>query len=110
MPFYMTQWNYPAAAAGGMISQPHNREAEARKLMEGFGGKLHQFYFCFGRYDGLAITEFPDDQQMMAALMSVSASGGVQHVETTKLMTGEEAKKSMQVAHTTKTGYQPAGG
>ena len=110
MPFYMTQWKYPKPAIEAMVSNPQNREQAARKLMEGFGGSLIQFFFSFGRYDGLTITEFPDDESMMAAVMAVSASGGVTDVETTKLMTDEEAKRAMQRAQTTSSGYKPAQG
>ena len=108
MAYYLTQWKYPQAAIKAMVDNPQDREEAARKLMEGFGGTLHHFFFSFGRYDGLTIAEFPDDESMAAALMTVAAAGGVVALETSKLLTSEEAQNAMRRAHETASGYKPA--
>lgn len=108
MAFYLTQWKYPQAAIKAMVDNPQDREVVVRKLMEGLGGTLHQFYFSFGRYDGLTIAEFPDDESMAAALMTVAAVGGAVALETSKLLTSKEAQNAMRRAHDSSTGYTPA--
>ena len=110
MAFYMHQWKYAQPAMKAMVDNPQNREDASRKIIEAFGGTLHQFFFSFGHYDGLAITEYPDDESSAAAAMAVATAGAVTNIETTKLMTAEEAKGAMQRVKTTSSGYKPPQG
>ena len=59
MPFYLFQWQYKDPAMKAMMETPQDRPAELRKAVEAFGGRLHQFFFAFGEYDGVSIVSSP---------------------------------------------------
>ena len=46
MALYYFTADYSGEAFSGMVNSPQDREAAARKLIEGVGMKLHNFYFC----------------------------------------------------------------
>ena len=110
MPFFMHQWNYKDNQVLAMVSNPQNRSEVVRLATEAFGGKLHQFFFAFGQYDGVAITEFPDNETATACLMSIMGQGGVVDIVTTVLMTTEEAQSAMKKAHDVLSPYKTPSG
>ena len=97
MALYELRWMFKDATVKAMADRPQNREAPARELIEGFGGKMHHYYFMLGEYDGLAIAEFPDNASAAATSMRASASGAFARFETHPLMTAEEAQRAMQM-------------
>ncbi len=97
MPLYELRWMFKDAAIKGMTERPQDREPPARDLIEGFGGRLHHYYFMLGEYDGLAIVEFPDNASAAATSMRASASGAFARFETHPLMTAQEAQRAMQM-------------
>jgi uncharacterized protein with GYD domain len=106
MPHYLFQWTYENASIKAMVADPHNREAEVRKAVEAFGGKLHQFFYAFGEADGIAIVEFPDNKSCSACSLTLG-SGGAARLWTTALMTMEEGWQAMQTAKEATPGYRP---
>ena len=44
---------FNSSSAKAMVGNPHDRTAPATTLIEGFGGKLHSYFFAFGDYDGV---------------------------------------------------------
>jgi uncharacterized protein with GYD domain len=103
----MLRWQYTATSAKGLVETPQDRAAPAARLAEDFGGKLHDFYFSFGDFDGMAICEYPDNATAAAAAMAGAASGAFARFETTILLTPKEAEAAMHLAHKTKTGFKP---
>jgi uncharacterized protein with GYD domain len=61
MAHFMLQWQFAGTSAKAMVDKPQDRTGPAKTLIEGFGGKLHHYYFAFGDYDGIGIVEFPDN-------------------------------------------------
>lgn len=110
MPHYMVQFAYTADSLKAMIAKPQDRTAAARRIVEHFGGKLHEFFLCFGEYDGLVIAEFPDAESATASLMALNAAGGVARTKTTVLIGAEQAVTAMRQAGATASGYQPPQG
>jgi uncharacterized protein with GYD domain len=98
MPKHMLQFSYSSGAVSGLLKSPQDRTAVARGLVEGVGGKLESFYYCFGEYDGVAIAEFPDNASAAAASMALSGSGGFSAVRSTVLLTAQEAVAAMRKA------------
>jgi uncharacterized protein with GYD domain len=90
-----------------MVGTPQDRTGPAMTLIEGFGRKLHSYFFVFGEYDGLAICEFPDNTAAAACSMTAASTGAFSRFETMSLLTAKEAQAAMQRAHDTKTGYVP---
>ena len=106
MPLYEMRWMFKDAALKSMTDKPQDREAPARELIEGFGGKLHHYYQMLGEYDGLAIVEFPDNASAAATSMRASASGAFARFETHPLMTTQEAQRAMQMVKDRAVAYR----
>jgi uncharacterized protein with GYD domain len=105
--YYLLQWTYKDPQIKAMVAVPQDRPAELNKIVAAFGGRVHQFFFCFGEYDGLAIVEFSDSESCAACILTLNAGGAASAVRTTVLITPDEAKRAMQRAHTTPTLYVP---
>ncbi len=110
MAYYMFQASYTPAAIKAMVDNPQDREAAARPLIEAVGGKLHQLFFCFGKYDIVALIEAPDDAAMTTGAMVVGASGAFSSGKTTKLMTPADAMEAMTAAKKAAASYTPVTG
>jgi uncharacterized protein with GYD domain len=103
----MLQVAYTPASFKAMIAEPSDRKAAAERVAAAVGGKIHQFFFAFGKYDAVVIIEAPDDVTAAGAAMAVAASGGFSGGETTKLLTAEEAVAAMKVgAKVAAAGYR----
>jgi uncharacterized protein with GYD domain len=107
MSFYLYQMSYTTDAVKALVASPSDREAAARKLIEGLGGKLHHFFFAFGQHDVICLVEGPDDQMMAAGAMAVAASGAASSSSTVKLMTSAEAMGAMKAAGKAIGTYRP---
>src|SRR6202158_4763028 len=95
MAFFMLQGRYTQGAIKNLISKPEDRSKAAAA-----GGKLHQYYMSRGKYDFVAIMEFPNVEAATACSMAVAAGGHVSGMTTTKLLTPAEAMKAMALANT----------
>ena len=109
MPRYLIQFCYTQKSMKALIERPHDRTEAAQRSIEGFGGRMLYFSYCFGEFDGVVIAEFPNHEAAMASLLALNAAGALSKTETTLLIPAEEAVRSMQKAHDTKTGYAPPG-
>lgn len=96
MPMYELRWMFNSATIRMMTERPQDRERPATELIEAYGGRLQNYYFMLGEYDGLAIAEFPDNASAAACSMRASASGAFARFETHALMTSQEAQRAMQ--------------
>ena len=110
MPFYMVQGRYTQGAIKNLISNPEDRSKAGAALMKAAGGKLHQYFMCFGDYDFLAISEFPNDEAAAASSMAAGSVGHISDLKTTKLMTPAEAMKAMATAGTAAKSLSPPKG
>ena len=105
MPFYMLQWRYKETALKALVHHPQDRSEAARKAVEAYGGQLHHFFFAFGDYDGVAITEFPDNESATASALTIGTGGAAAAIKTTVLISPEEALRAMEKAGTIQSGY-----
>jgi uncharacterized protein with GYD domain len=110
MPHYLLQWSFTAAQAKAMTDAPQDREVAARQVIEGFGGRLHGYWFMLGKRDGLAVAEFPDTESAAACSMRVSSSGAFAAFETHALLTSAEAQRAMQKVKSAAVAYRPPAG
>ena len=88
---------YSAPAAEHMVTHPRHREQTLQKTCKALGGKLLQFYYCFGEYDALVIVELPNNKAAAALSLSADASGAVKLIKTTVLLTVDEAKSRVRI-------------
>ena len=105
---YLVQVSYSTQGISDLVSNPQDRAAAVRPLIERMGGKLESFDYAFGDYDVVLIAELPDNVSMVALSMAVSASGAVGAIKTTVLIPVNEAVEAMRKAGT--AGYRPPGG
>ncbi|MEO8667848.1 MAG: GYD domain-containing protein [Bauldia sp.] len=105
MPFYLFQAAYTDKADAAMIRHPQHREAALRKSCKALGGKMHNFFFSFGKYDAVLLAELPDNKAAAALSISSEAGGGIRMVHTTVLISVADAMEAMKMAQTDK--YKP---
>jgi len=110
VPTYMTGFDYEGQAWRLMVERPEDREAAARAVVEAAGGRLLSWYWMFGKHDGMLIFEAPSDEAAAAVLAAVAASGRVKRLQTSRLLTSDEARGAMALAKDLATAYAPPGG
>jgi uncharacterized protein with GYD domain len=107
MPHYLFQWKYKDEAIQAMIETPQDRPAELRKAVEAFGGRVHQFFFAFGDYDGVSIVEFPSNERCAACATTLTGAGANVLLRTTVLLTANEGQAAMLQASSVQCRYRP---
>lgn len=105
MPHYLHQVAYSSEGWRAITAQPENRLEVVRSAIEKLGGKLVTGWFAFGKYDVIAITEMPDNVSAAALAIAFAAGGACKSVQTTPLMSQEEALAAMKKAG--QSGYRP---
>ena len=91
MPHYVTLVRYTQQGITNIKESPARLDA-AKKAAEAAGGKIHSWFLTMGRYDGVLISEFPDDETGAKLLLAVASLGNVT-TETLKAFTEEEYRK-----------------
>jgi uncharacterized protein with GYD domain len=99
MPFFLHQWNYKDQQVRKMLVETEDRKEVVRMATEAFDGRLHHFFYCFGEYDGMAISEYPSHEAALASMMSIFGQGRISDVRTTVLFTPEEGMRAIRHAH-----------
>ena len=76
MPHYLTliRWTPQGVTK---IKESTSRLDTARQAAGAFGGKLNDWYLLMGEYDGMFLSEFPDDESLARFTLSVAAQGNV---------------------------------
>jgi len=110
MAFFLIQFTYDDDAIGNLVKNPQDRSVQAQAVAESFGGKMHQFFFAFGDYDGVGIAEFPDTESMAACSLYLGSTGAFDTMKTTLLIDPAEGLAAMKRANSTQTGYKPPTG
>jgi len=98
MPLYLTRFSYTPETWARLSRNPEDRRKAAQAYIESVGGKLHGFWYAFGTYDGYNLWEAPDNVSMAAVAMAISGGGALSSLETTVLLTVDEAMAAMRKA------------
>ena len=98
MALSMIQFSYKSETVGNLIKNPEDRSVAVKQLIEKLGGKMLAFYYSYGDYDGLIITEMPDNVSGLATTMAAFAAGGTAGIKTTILISVEDAVAAMKKA------------
>ncbi len=106
MPHYLHQVSYSCEGWQTLIAQPQNRVEAVRKAIEKLGGKIVSAWFAFGGYDVVVITEMPDNVSAAGLAIAFAGGGACKAVNTTPLLTAEEALQAMKKAG--ESGYKAA--
>ena len=110
VPRYLHQFGYSTDSIKGMVTTPQDRREAAERLFSAAGGKLIDMYFCFGQFDGIAISEFPSQVDAATVALTVGASGAFSTMQTTVLIDMDEAVQAMQKAGKLSASYTPPAG
>jgi uncharacterized protein with GYD domain len=106
MPHYLQQVAYSREGWEAVVANPQNRIEAVRPAVEKLGGKIVSAWFSFGDYDIVVITEMPDNVSAAALAMAFAAGGACKSVQTTPLISPEEAIQALKKARD--CGYEPA--
>lgn len=110
MPRYLHQFSYSTDAIRAMASKPQDRKKAAQKIFAAGGGKLIDMYMCFGKFDGVAISEFPSNVDAASVALTVGASGAFSRMQTTVLIPMDEAVGAMEKASKLAGRFSPPSG
>ena len=89
MAFYLMRFSYTPETWAKLIQNPEDRRDAARAYIE------QGFWYGFGKYDGYAIYEAPDNVSMAGVVLAISSGGALASVETTPLMSVEETLEAL---------------
>ncbi|MBB5371852.1 GYD domain-containing protein [Acidocella aromatica] len=105
MPHYMFRWRYSGKAIHDICASPEDRSHLVKVMVEDFKGKLICFFYRLGEFHGLLIADFPNNETARACAMSAVTTKGFARFEVLPLMTAEETRETMQIAHDTQSAY-----
>ena len=71
------------------------------------GAKLLGYWHAFGEFDGVVLVEAPDSSAAASIGMAIRGTGEVSRLETTVLLTMDEAREAMR--KTAKATHLPRG-
>ena len=91
-----------------MIRYPEDRTDYIRSLVESLGGKLISLYYEVNGTHLFSLMEIPDEEDASAFGYAIYASGVFSDMESTKIMTSEEAIAAFRKA--SQISYRPPSG
>jgi|ERR1051326_5628755 len=106
MPVFLHQIAYSREGWQALLAQPQNRIEAVRPAIEKLGGSIKSAWFAFGEYDIVVITEMPDNVTAAGIAIAFAGGGACKSVQTTPLLSVEEAVQAMKKAG--ESGYRPA--
>ena len=98
MSLYMSTFDYKPEVWAELISNPENRTETVSRILEDAGCKLKGLWYAFGKSDGFALIEAPDNVTGAGLAIAISASGAFRTFETTVLLTQDELLKALEKA------------
>jgi uncharacterized protein with GYD domain len=98
MPLYLGRFSYTTDSVQAMLANPHDRSKAASEAAESIGVKLLGFWWALGEFDGVFLAEAPDNTTAAALSMLVGGSGALSRLETTPLLTMDEAQTALSKA------------
>jgi uncharacterized protein with GYD domain len=107
MPLYLTRFSYTAETWARLIDNPEDRRQAAQQYIESVGGKLHGFWYAFGKHDGYSLWEAPDNVSMAAVALAITGGGALSSFDTAVLLTVDETMDAMRKADEIQ--YRPPG-
>lgn len=108
MPLYLGRFSYTTDSVKAMLANPHDRAKAAQEAAESIGTKLLGFWWALGEFDGVFLLEAPDNVTAAALSMLVGGSGALSSLETTVLLSMEEAQAALSKA--AGASYRPPAG
>jgi uncharacterized protein with GYD domain len=98
MPLFMSTFDYEPEVWAELVRNPENRTETVSRILEDAGCKLKGLWYAFGKSDGFALIEAPDNVTSASISIASSASGAFRKFETTVLMTQDELLEALTKA------------
>ena len=99
MTHYLVRFSYASPSIKGLIAKPEvDHAAQASAMVASVGGKLHGYWYAFGEFDGVVLLEAPDSSTAASVAMAIGGTGEVSRLETTVLLSMDEARDAMRKA------------
>lgn len=96
MPKYFIQASLSLDGLRGFVKEGGTaRRAAFKDAVEGMGGKLETYYFCFGDNDVMTVIDMPDNVSAAAISVAVALTGAVKP-KITVLITPEEMDRAVK--------------
>ena len=92
---YLVEFSYTKEAVAALVAKPEDRAVAVGELIGALGGRLIDFYFTFGDYDGVLIAELPDNATTLAVDLASIVPGDVSKLKTTVLLTSQEVAEAL---------------
>jgi uncharacterized protein with GYD domain len=109
MPRYVSFFSYTGEAWGQMVAHPADRAEAARGAIESAGGRMDDFYWMLGPYDGLVVYSMPDEVSAAAYSAAVAATGRLARQETFQVLGMAEGRTALERAREVSRSYRPPG-
>jgi uncharacterized protein with GYD domain len=109
MALYLARAKFSKDAMQALVERPEDRFVTTTRFLQGIGGRLHNYFFAFGEHDIILIYELPDNVSAAALAMVLTSSGACTEVDTTVLLSMEEAISAMTQAGKAMAVYSPPG-
>ena len=97
---YMFQFTYTPEAWARQVANPRNPAQQLAALADERGGRLSNFFFTIGAYEGVAFLEASRLQTCLSIVVAATASGEYKDTRWTRFITVEEAQEAFQNART----------
>ena len=105
MPRYLFQASYSVDGVKGLLQEGgSSRRTAIEELVQGLGGSVEAYYYCFGEDDVYVIVDLLDNVTAAAISLRVAGSGAGR-VKTVALLTPEEVDEATQKS----VAYRPPG-
>ena len=102
---YLVIFKYTQEGLKGLFAEGGTKRREVtEQLVHSLGGKLEAYYYTFGKEDGFAIVDLPNNSTAATASLVVSESGAVS-TRVTVLLTPDEIDQAVK----RKAEYRPPG-
>ena len=105
MPLYMTQVSYTPDVWARQMEDPKAQANALGDMLRRAGCKMVSFYYAFGDYDAVLITEAPDNVTIASVLIAAAGGGALSSLRSTVLMTADEGVEAISRAKS--VGYAP---
>jgi THO complex subunit 3 len=98
-PVFMTQFAFNASATRDSLQDAQDEERATARLLGVMGGTLKSYFVSqTGEYDGVVIYSFPKNHDSRTFTTLLKASGKIDKLTTTKLMTSSDAAQCGKAA------------
>jgi uncharacterized protein with GYD domain len=101
MPHFLVQFSYKPHSIKGLVDRPdEDHAAGAAGLVKSLGGEFIGYWYAFGEFDGVVLMAAPDNSVAAAVAMAVGGTGEVARLQTTVLLSMDEARQATRKAAT----------